>query len=112
ANDAYWHGVFGGCYLPHLRRGVKSALLACERGLDAAGAAPPGCDLGDRNGDGRPEILIRTRSLAVTLNPALGGAVTELGYLPRALDLADVLARRPETYHAQVRAHRADAASG
>jgi len=20
ANDAYWHGVFGGCYLPHLRR--------------------------------------------------------------------------------------------
>jgi len=22
ANDAYWHGVFGGCYLPHLRRAV------------------------------------------------------------------------------------------
>jgi alpha-amylase len=21
-NDAYWHGVFGGCYLPHLRRAV------------------------------------------------------------------------------------------
>ena len=24
ANDAYWHGVFGGCYLPHLRRAVRS----------------------------------------------------------------------------------------
>src|SRR5256714_602738 len=33
ANDAYWHGVFGGCYLPHLRRAVKSALLHCERRL-------------------------------------------------------------------------------
>ena len=30
ANDAYWHGVFGGCYLPHLRRAVKSALLEAE----------------------------------------------------------------------------------
>jgi alpha-amylase len=112
ANDAYWHGVFGGCYLPHLRRGVKSALLECERGLDEAGSPPAACDLGDRNGDGRPEILVRTPALAVTLNPALGGAVTELGYLPRALDLADVLARRPETYHAQIRAHRAEPGNG
>src|SRR5438093_855402 len=36
ANDAYWHGVFGGCYLPHLRRAVKSALLDCERRLAGA----------------------------------------------------------------------------
>src|SRR5213592_2625922 len=39
ANDAYWHGVFGGCYLPHLRRAVKSALLECERCLAESGAA-------------------------------------------------------------------------
>ena len=35
ANDAYWHGVFGGCYLPHLRRAVKQALLEAERLLAA-----------------------------------------------------------------------------
>src|SRR2546428_86521 len=40
ANDAYWHGVFGGCYLPHLRRAVKSALLECERRLVESGALP------------------------------------------------------------------------
>ena len=39
ANDAYWHGVFGGCYLPHLRRAVKSALIGCERRLDGPGQA-------------------------------------------------------------------------
>jgi 4-alpha-glucanotransferase len=111
ANDAYWHGVFGGCYLPHLRRAVKSALLECERALDAAGFASPACDVGDRNGDGRPEILLRTPALAVTLNPSQGGTLTEIGYLPRALDLADVLGRRPETYHARVRARRDAAAT-
>ncbi len=105
ANDAYWHGVFGGCYLPHLRRAVKSALLDCERRLAAAvGGAGIAWSREDGNGDGREEIFVRTPALAVTLNPALGGAVTELGFLPKALDLADVIARRAEAYHDQVRA--------
>src|SRR5213592_4046328 len=104
ANDAYWHGVFGGCYLPHLRRAVKSALLECERRLADSGATPmPVWTREDGNGDGYQEVYVRTRELAVTLNPALGGAITELGYLTRDLDVADVLARRPEAYHAKVR---------
>jgi alpha-amylase len=36
------------------------------------------------------------------LNPALGGSLTEIGVLGRRHDLADVLGRRPETYHAQI----------
>jgi len=35
ANDAYWHGLFGGLYLPHLRRAVYASLLgssACSTG--------------------------------------------------------------------------------
>ena len=105
ANDAYWHGVFGGCYLPHLRRAVKSALLECERRLIESGALPtPAWTREDGNGDGREEVYVRTRELTLTLNPALGGAITELGYLGRDLDVGDVLARRPEIYHAEVRA--------
>jgi len=104
ANDAYWHGVFGGCYLPHLRRAVKSALLECERRLIESGALPtPAWTREDGNGDGREEVYVRTRELTLTLNPALGGAITELGYLGRDLDVGDVLARRPEIYHAEVR---------
>jgi hypothetical protein len=102
ANDAYWHGVFGGCYLPHLRRAVKGALLEAEQGLADAGARP-GWRAGDLNGDGRVEVAVRTPVLAVTVNPDEGGTLTELGVLSRGLDLADVLARRPETYHAEVR---------
>jgi len=114
ANDAYWHGVFGGCYLPHLRRAVKSALLECERRLIESGALPtPAWTREDGNGDGREEVYVRTRELTLTLNPALGGAITELGYLGRDLDVGDVLARRPEIYHAEVRAgSRRDGGAG
>ena len=107
ANDAYWHGVFGGCYLPHLRRAVKSALLEAERTLDETLGVTSGARAGDADGDGAPEVLIRTRELAVTVEPAEGGTVTELAYLPRALDLGDVLTRRHEAYHAQLEAHSA-----
>jgi 4-alpha-glucanotransferase len=108
ANDAYWHGVFGGCYLPHLRRAVKSSLLEAERLLDAAAPAisAPAARVLDANGDGLDEILVRTPELAVTIDPALGGALTEIAYLPRTLDLADVMTRRPEAYHEQVRRRR------
>ena len=103
ANDAYWHGVFGGCYLPHLRRAVKGALLEAERVLAETSAdARVAWSCGDGNGDGRDEVLVRTGELAVTVNPQSGGVITELGYLPRPLDLADVLTRRPEAYHARI----------
>jgi alpha-amylase len=104
ANDAYWHGVFGGCYLPHLRRAVKSALLEAERTLDQTVGVATGARTGDADGDGAAEVLFRTAELAVTLAPAQGGTVTELAYLPRALDLADVWTRRREAYHAQLAA--------
>ncbi|OLD99134.1 MAG: hypothetical protein AUG91_07485 [Actinobacteria bacterium 13_1_20CM_4_69_9] len=32
-NDVYWHGVFGGLYLPHLRADAYGALLRAERML-------------------------------------------------------------------------------
>jgi 4-alpha-glucanotransferase len=112
ANDAYWHGVFGGCYLPHLRRAVKSALLEAERGLDGTVGVSVGARSVDADGDGADEVLVRTPELAVTVAPARGGSVTELAYLPRTLDLADVLTRRPEAYHAQLTADAAQRQAG
>ncbi|MBI3626106.1 MAG: DUF1926 domain-containing protein [Candidatus Rokubacteria bacterium] len=104
-NDAYWHGVFGGCYLPHLRRGVRQALITADRLLgEATERNPMGWSRQDLNGDGHAEVLIRTPALTLTLNPAAGGSLTEIAYAPKALDLADVLARRPEAYHARIKA--------
>jgi alpha-amylase len=112
ANDAYWHGVFGGCYLPHLRRSVKASLLAAERLLAQIDGRPAAWICGDVNGDGREEVVVRTTDLAVTINPALGGAVTELASLARGLDVADVLSRRPEAYHDEIRQRAGAAEAG
>ncbi len=101
ANDAYWHGVFGGCYLPHLRRAVKSALLEAEAQLTTGGDGVE-VAVGDANGDGREEILIRTPALSVTINPDCGGTLSEIGAHVRHHDLADVLGRRLEAYHGQL----------
>jgi alpha-amylase len=104
ANDAYWHGVFGGCYLPHLRRAVKQSLMEAERLLvEATGASTVAWTETDGNGDGQSEIFVRTGELTVTVNPDEGGMLTEVSHLRRGLDLADVLARRPELYHDELR---------
>ncbi len=34
ANDAYWHGLFGGLYLPHLRRAIFNSIVELEALLD------------------------------------------------------------------------------
>ena len=33
-NCAYWHGVFGGLYLPHLRQALYRELLSAEMQAD------------------------------------------------------------------------------
>ena len=42
-NCAYWHGVFGGLYLPHLRFGLYRNLIQAQAKLDGAVAGGPGC---------------------------------------------------------------------
>jgi alpha-amylase len=103
-NDAYWHGIFGGVYLPHLRRAIRSALLTAEAGLDryeGAGSTVTH-EIGDFDGDGASEIVVRSDRLSLLVRPAAGGTLTELAYRPLAFDLADVLTRRPESAHLRV----------
>lgn len=103
-NDAYWHGVFGGLYLAHLRRGVYRHLLSAEHWLDVCDGPPRPRQLRDTDGDGRLEVVLRTSELGVVLDPDEQATVTELAYYPRAVNLADTLTRRYEPYHEKLRA--------
>ena len=38
-NCAYWHGVFGGLYLPHLRDAVAQSLIDCENKIESVRCA-------------------------------------------------------------------------
>lgn len=106
-NCAYWHGAFGGLYLPHLRNAVYSCLiraenqiLAFERPSEPRFVAVESRDL---NYDGRPEVRIENDQLAAFFDPAQGGCLYELDLRSIAINLGSSLTRRPEAYHEKVR---------
>ncbi|HOI45220.1 MAG TPA: DUF1926 domain-containing protein, partial [Candidatus Aminicenantes bacterium] len=94
-NDPYWHGIFGGVYLPHLRESAYSHLLKAEDRVPLE----PGWEETDFDLDGYKEIILRSKPFNAFFKPSYGGALTELDYKPRSRNLSDVLARRRESYH-------------
>ncbi len=98
ANDAYWHGLFGGLYLPHLRRGVYSSLLKLEAKLDAIDPRAP-VERVDLDRDGDDELFLRTRELQVALRLDGTAAIRELDAYALAHNFGDTLRRHPEHYH-------------
>jgi 4-alpha-glucanotransferase/alpha-amylase len=101
ANDAYWHGLFGGIYLPHLRRSVWNALVELEALLDAA--APRGVRRLDLDLDGHDEIFIGNESLQAVLRDDGHGAIHELDAYRLRHNFGDTLARRAEHYYRRIR---------
>jgi len=103
-NCPYWHGAFGGIYLPHLRNAIYNQLIACDNLLDkAAGktgfveATPE-----DYNFDARQEIRLANDKLIGLVAPAAGGMLYELDVRAICHNLLSTLARRPEAYHRKV----------
>jgi alpha-amylase len=96
-NDAYWHGVFGGLYLPHLRAALWRELAIAE-GLLRAGEILEVEQL-DFDFDGRDELWIHSEEVSVVISPSRGGAVEEWTRFSEARNLLDVLTRRWEAYH-------------
>jgi len=109
-NDAYWHGVFGGLYFPHLRRAVWENLATAERILrDGESIAWEVLDL---DVDGHAEIWVHSAAFSAIVSPARGGAIEEYTLFDRGLNLADVLTRRREAYHGAAPGTGADTPEG
>jgi alpha-amylase len=106
-NDAYWHGVFGGLYLPHLRGALWEQLAVAEALLQAEGFEVVRQDI---DGDGADEIWVRGRQVSLVIAPARGGAIEVLLDLTGKRNLADTLTRRREAYHEEAveRAEKAE----
>jgi alpha-amylase len=96
-NDAYWHGVFGGLYLPHLRNAIWRQLAIAERVL-RQGEALAYEEL-DLDYDGYPELWIHSGLFSAVISPHRGGAIEALTRFHDLTNLADVLTRRRESYH-------------
>jgi hypothetical protein len=115
-NCAYWHGVFGGLYLPHLREGLYRRILSAEAALDAAHAGGKPflkVERSDLDCDGHDEIRLVNGSLGLLVAPFKGGAIESIDYFPRLRNLSHGMTRRPEAYHdALVKAGEAAAPAG
>ena len=104
-NCSYWHGAFGGVYLPHLRNAVYAQLIAADNLLDRADGphrAVGHAAADDFNLDGRQEVQLASNRLLALLAPARGGQLYELDVRSICHNLLATLTRRPEAYHRKV----------
>ena len=102
-NCAYWHGVFGGVYLPHIRSEVFRNLIKAEKLLDELDdnlklrMSEEDFDL-----DGKDEIVVENRLIGAIFDPGDGGKLIELDFKPSTVNVSDVLTRKEEGYHEDV----------
>lgn len=110
-NCAYWHGIFGGLYLPHLRHAVYQHLLEAEQSVDQLVSAVR-MTRQDIDLDGLEEVEMTTPTLKAFFTPR-GGALCELDFLPARFNLINTLRRYQESYHRKVsQAQDNESASG
>lgn len=111
ANDAYWHGLFGGLYLPHLRRAIYNALVRLEVMLDRVEARPARsqCDL---DLDGYEELFLHNEALQAVIKLDGSATLCEFDSYGLAHNFGDSLARQTEHYHRKVHAAQDHGPSG
>jgi len=104
-NDAYWHGIFGGLYAPHLRAAVWSALAEAEAIADRIEQGKreyaKACKF-DFDADGREEIYLTSQAYAALVSPSDGGTIAALDFREANVPLINSLRRRVESYHAKL----------
>jgi 4-alpha-glucanotransferase len=104
-NDAYWHGIFGGLYAPHLRTELWRELIRAETIADSLhhGAKPyQAMTRLDFDADGREEIEISSPQFAAVVKPSDGATLEVLDFRPSAVTLINSLQRRVEAYHSKL----------
>src|SRR2546430_13105490 len=113
-NDAYWHGIFGGIYAPHLRTDPWRNLIRAEAVADreTPGALAPRVELLDYDADGTNELLFTSLEAQALLKPNDGGTIAVLDFRPAAATLVNSVLRRPEAYHTRLREAAGKPATG
>lgn len=105
-NDPYWHGVFGGLYFPHLRAAANRHLINAQTMIDAGhhrGRAWSYVRELDWDADNREEIEVELPDQSWVLDPADGGCLLYFDDKPSRWAISDVVARRYEPYHAELK---------
>ncbi|WP_345993866.1 alpha-amylase/4-alpha-glucanotransferase domain-containing protein [Sulfurimonas sp. HSL-1716] len=95
-NDVYWHGIFGGIYLPNLRDNAYRYLLELER---SCAKKEVSIELLDIDKDGYDELKVVTKNLSMVFSSKFGGQMMEFGALDVLFNWQNTLMRQKEIYH-------------
>jgi 4-alpha-glucanotransferase len=105
-NCAYWHGLFGGLHLNYLRDAVMRHLSRAETYADLlnhGNSADTHFETYDYDADGFDEALLESPFFRIVVKPTDGAVIEEIILVREDFCISNVLTRRPEIYHDQVR---------
>ncbi len=111
SNDCYWHGLFGGIYISHMRLATHEHLIAAEDIADTVTDRLHAAEVLDLDLDGLDDVRLAGPGQVVTLDLAEGAGIGAWDVRAVRHALAAVMRRRPEAYHETLRAHEAKLAA-
>ncbi len=95
ANDALWHGVFGGVYLPNLRDNCYKHIIECEQKL----GFKANIEASDENFDGYIEARLRNDYMVAVFEEKNGAQMTDFSSFKTLFNYQNTLTRRKEACH-------------
>jgi len=105
-NCAYWHGVFGGLYLNHLRTALYEKLIAADKVMDDIAHGKDGwvnTVQVDFDADGNDEAILENAHQSLYFHVVDGGTLFEWDYKDKPFNFINTLTRREEAYHDELR---------
>ena len=111
SNDCYWHGLFGGIYIGHMRLATFEHLIAAEDLADRAAGRLHEVERRDLDLDGLDDVRLAGPGQVVNVHVTDGAGIGSWDIRPVRHALAAVMRRRPEAYHETLRQHDAAAAA-
>jgi len=101
-NCGYWHGVFGGFYLGHIRSAVYENLIEAENLLDEKCKPEKiSVDSVDLDLDGNSEIILKNSKLICCFSQK-GASLCEMSLRNPAINLVNTITRQEESYHRKI----------
>jgi alpha-amylase len=104
SNDCYWHGLFGGVYLTHMRLATHEHLIAAEDVAETALGQLTASEIVDLDLDGVDEVRLADPGQVVTVDLREGAGIGAWDIRAVRHALVAVMRRRPEADHATLRA--------
>jgi 4-alpha-glucanotransferase len=106
ANDTYWHGLFGGIYMGHVRSAIYHHLIKAENAADHALSGTGHWQrytFTDFDRDSQDELIVESDQQNLYIDPQRGGTLFEWDMRRSMHNMLSVMTRHEESYHQTLR---------